>query len=181
MFNTLNFPKLILFFTLYSFIGWLAEVSYSLFKKKILINRGFLHIPFCPIYGFSLTAIYIFTSPSLNILQLFIISIIIATSIEYITGLLMEEIFNYKWWDYSDEKFNLKGYICPKFSFYWGLSILIISKFVNPIILYIINNINNKIQITLSILLLLIFMIDFLLSSKYAFSGNNKHISILKE
>ncbi|MCD8221341.1 MAG: putative ABC transporter permease [Clostridiales bacterium] len=35
------------------------------------------------------------------------------------TGRFMERLFRRKWWDYSEKRFNLDGYVCPEFSIFW--------------------------------------------------------------
>jgi len=122
-------------FIIYSFIGWITEVLYHFYKLKNFVNRGFLYGPVCPIYGgTAVLLIYLLSPFSNNILVLFAGGVFIASIIEYITGYAMEKLFNAKWWDYSDEKFNIKGYICLKFSFIWGIMSLIFIKYVNPLV-----------------------------------------------
>lgn len=41
----------ILYFFLYSFIGWLMETVLCSVRERRFINRGFLNGPLCPIYG----------------------------------------------------------------------------------------------------------------------------------
>ena len=42
----------IIYFFIYSFIGWLIETIYALFVHGYFVKRGFLFGPICPIYGF---------------------------------------------------------------------------------------------------------------------------------
>ena len=44
--------EIALFFLVYSVIGWVTEVIYQAVSKGIVVNRGFLNGPVCPIYGF---------------------------------------------------------------------------------------------------------------------------------
>ena len=50
---------------------------------------------------------------------------------EYVTGAVMERLFNVKYWDYSNQKFNLNGYICLTSSLGWGLFSVLLVKFVH--------------------------------------------------
>ena len=43
--------QMFLYFVWYSFLGWCMESTYCSIMEKHLINRGFLHLPLCPIYG----------------------------------------------------------------------------------------------------------------------------------
>jgi len=53
---------IILYFFLYSFIGWLMETFYSLLVLGHFTNRGFLVGPICPIYGFGAILMILFIS-----------------------------------------------------------------------------------------------------------------------
>ena len=70
-----------------------------------------------------------------NLPVLFFGSVILTTALEFVTGFILEKIFNEKWWDYSDEHFNIKGYICLKFSLMWGLACIIVVRVIHPIII----------------------------------------------
>lgn len=120
-------------FIIYSFFGWVLEVLFHIYTQKKFVNRGFLYGPLCPIYGSTAIFLIIFLVPfSSNLLYLFIGGAIVASVIEFITGYLMEMFFNTKWWDYSDEKFNVKGYICIRFSIIWGIISIVFIRFINP-------------------------------------------------
>lgn len=109
-------------FIIYAFIGWCVEVAYAYRNKRRFINRGFLNGPFCPIYGFTALLVIFLISPlSNNLLLLFISAIILTSSIEFITGYVLERSFHQKWWDYKYEAFNIGGYICLKASIVWGV------------------------------------------------------------
>ena len=106
------------------------EVSFQAVKTGRFINRGFLNGPVCPIYGFgALGVIYFLTDiGKTNKLVLFFGSVFIATALELVGGFLLEKIFHKKWWDYSDQMFNINGRICVLFSLFWDfLAIYLIS------------------------------------------------------
>ena len=65
---------------------------------------------------------------------LFLGGMIVTTFVEYLTGRLLELIFHRKWWDYSDEKFNLDGYVCLKNSAIWGLCSVLMICFFDPLL-----------------------------------------------
>ncbi|MDD2483285.1 MAG: hypothetical protein PHE71_03405, partial [Candidatus Shapirobacteria bacterium] len=41
MVNSFYLSQLILYFTIYSFLGWLLEVLYMSYQSKKFVNRGF--------------------------------------------------------------------------------------------------------------------------------------------
>ncbi len=118
-----SFYQLALFFIVYSFVGWCVEVIYYTVNTGKFVNRGFLNGPVCPIYGFGFVLVIVLLTPIKdNFLILFAGSCLVTTLIELMTGFALEKIFHEHWWDYSDEKFNFKGYICLKFTLAWGFA-----------------------------------------------------------
>ncbi|NLC96394.1 MAG: hypothetical protein GX675_02360 [Erysipelotrichaceae bacterium] len=119
-------------FFLYSLAGWIWETSFVSIKQKEFVNRGFLFGPWLPIYGFGALIILISTKPfSDSYLHVFIIGIISATILEYITGWLMNKLFKVRYWDYSSEPFNLNGHICLHVSIAWGFFSLFLVFFLH--------------------------------------------------
>ena len=123
------------FFFIYAFLGWCAEVIYATVNSRKFVNRGFLNGPVCPIYGFGVVIIIICLTPLKdNIILSYIGSVVLISSLELLTGWLLEKSFHQKWWDYADMPFNINGYICLKFSLMWGLVCLVILNMIHPII-----------------------------------------------
>lgn len=162
--------KLIILFIIYSMIGWTMEVIFTLIEKKKFTNRGFMIGPWCPIYGTGcICLIILLDSCKNNPVVLFIRAIIICSIIEYMTSIIMEKIFKARWWDYSDKKFNLNGRICLETMIPFGILGLLVVYFVNPFIVNILDKIPVKTLNILGIILLLIFVADFIISSKIIF------------
>ena len=138
------------------------EVSFQAVKTGRFINRGFLNGPLCPIYGFgALGVIYFLTDiGKTNKLILFFGSVFIATALELVGGFLLEKIFHKKWWDYSEMRFNLGGYICVEFSILWGLACFVLYEAVHPLIQRLFAFLNPKFIFYIDIILLIIFAVD---------------------
>lgn len=127
-------------FMIYAFLGWCLEVAYAGLNSGRFINRGFLNGPYCPIYGFGVLIVTTLLNPlKNNLLILFFGSVVITSSIEFLTGLILEKIFSKRWWDYSNVPFNLMGYICLKFSIAWGLGCMFVVEYIYPIVLKLID------------------------------------------
>jgi len=162
------FFDLILYFAAYSFLGWLMETIYASMIEKKFINRGFLFGPFCPIYGFgAILTIFCFGFTSgifENVITVYLfgilILIVLASALEYITGFALEKIFNCKWWDYSENAFNLHGYICLKYSLLWGGLAFLMIQVVHPEIVKLFFFIPLKVKMYFSIILILYFFVD---------------------
>ena len=125
---TLN--EVLWFFIIYSLIGWVVEVIFHASVKGNIVNRGFLNGPVCPVYGFGMTAVlyFYYLIGSDSFILLFLEGIVFTTVIELIAGFILDKCFHARWWDYSDMPLNLNGYICPAFSFIWGLAVVFAIK-----------------------------------------------------
>lgn len=124
-----------LFFT-YSFLAWLAETTVATIKVKDFRNRGFASGPFCFIYGFTGVLLTVFLQElKNNICFLFLGSMAVATTVEWITGKILERMKQKKWWDYSEKRWNFAGYICLQYSLLWGLLGFFTVRYGNGLIL----------------------------------------------
>ncbi|MBP1566803.1 MAG: putative ABC transporter permease [Oscillospiraceae bacterium] len=128
--------ELFYYFCWWSVFGWFLEVVVRTLETGGFENRGFLNGPFCPIYGFGVTIITHILEPIQdNFFILYISSSLICTSFELLVGILMQKIFHTKWWDYSHEKFNYKGFICLRIALLWGVGSVLVIRVVHPVIL----------------------------------------------
>lgn len=141
-------------FFVYAFLGWCTEVSFAALTSGRFVNRGFLNGPVCPIYGVGVVIVLFFLDPLRgNTFLLFLGSVLLTSLLEWVTGFVLEKIFHQRWWDYSNEPFNLGGYICLRFSIAWGLACLFVVEIIHPSILWLIHLIPH----TLGLVLLALF------------------------
>lgn len=129
------------YFFVYSFLGWCAEVVYQAVEKGLVVNRGFLNGPICPIYGIGVLTVFRVLEAAgtgslyrQNALMIFAFGVVLASCIELVGGWTLGKLFHARWWDYSNQPLNFHGYICLKFSIIWGLCILLTVRGVNPLI-----------------------------------------------
>lgn len=156
-----NFYELVWIFIIYAFIGWCTEVSYAALDRGIFVNRGFLNGPYCPIYGCGVVIVVAVLTPlKENLLILFIGSFLLTSILEYITGYLLEKVFHNQWWDYSDKPFNIHGYVCLKFSIYWGLACTFIMDVLHPIIYKGITRMPHIVGMILICIIMTVFFVD---------------------
>lgn len=130
--HSYDLSQWILFFFIYSFVGWVWESCYVSIKKHRWVNRGFMNGPMLPIYGSGALVILVSTigvrdTPAL----IFLLGMLAATVLEYITGWAMEQLFHVRYWDYSNQKFNWNGYICLSSSLCWGFFSILLVKVVH--------------------------------------------------
>lgn len=155
----------ILLFFIVSILGWLIEIILKLINKHKFINRGFLIGPYCPIYGSGTILITFFLWKYNNdIFVLFVMSTLICSILEYLASYMMEKMFNARWWDYSQYKYNLNGRICLVNSLLFGLGGTILMIFIVPTLINIINLISINTQNIIIAILLFIYVVDNVVS-----------------
>ncbi|MBR1478705.1 MAG: hypothetical protein IJ608_12235 [Lachnospiraceae bacterium] len=123
------------FFYAYCFLGWCVESAYVSIKDRVLTNRGFMRGPFLPLYGSGALTLLMVSNPfGGNIILTFIASCIGATILELITGIAMEAIFKVRYWDYTNQPLNYRGYICMGTTLSWGFLGVLLTKYAHPFV-----------------------------------------------
>ena len=177
----MDFYYLMLYFFVYGFLGWCTEVAFAAVKEQRFVNRGFLNGPICPIYGVGVSAVVFFLEPySHKLLLLYVASVIIVTVIEGLTGWIMDVLFHSKWWDYSDMKFNIGGYVCLTFSLIWGVACVAIMKFIHPLIHKMLSFIPHTLGIVIIVLLTAALIADLSVTVS-AILKFNKHLEHMEK
>ena len=163
----ITFIRLLAYFVIYSFLGFVVETIFGMLTKGVIESRrSCFYGPFCCIYGLG-AAIMI---PGLKKFKrsnwtLFIAGAIEGSVIEYVVGWIGEVIFQIKWWDYSNMPFNIHGRICILFSVFWGLLALILIRLINPYIEILIDKIPKKIFKVTTTILTIFLLFDLLFTS----------------
>ncbi len=131
-----TFYDLCFFFVIYSIAGWIIEVIFHAVVKGVIVNRGFLNGPVCPVYGFGMISVILIYNliGSDNTFVVFLEGVVFTTLIELIAGFILDKCFHARWWDYSKMPLNLNGYICAGFSLIWGLAVVFVVKLVHVFI-----------------------------------------------
>lgn len=168
--------KYFILFMIYSFIGWCMEVLTVLIPKKKFVNRGFLIGPYCPIYGYGCLLIIILLKNNLDDpLALFLKAIVICSLLEYFTSFFMEKLFNARWWDYSNKKFNINGRICLETMLPFGILACLVMYVLNPFFESKINLLPDLAVLIIAGILFVIYLVDNIISFKII-SGFSKTV-----
>ena len=123
-------------FLAFSFLGWCLEVAATAVRLGQYRGRGVRHGPLCLVYGITGCLITIaLRELSGGWFFLFLFSALYATVVEWIAGHLLEHYSHTRWWDYSDRKLNLDGYICLSASVVWGALGLVTVKWLVPLLM----------------------------------------------
>ena len=153
--------EMCLLFIVWSFIGWAIEVCAHALKMGEYSNRGFLSMPICPIYGFGVLIVLLVLEPVKdNLALLFFGSMVLTSALEFFIGFIMEQFFHDKWWDYSENPFNIKGYICLEFSLVWGAACVLVVDVIHPMIFKLICAIPEKLSLWLMVFFTAVLISD---------------------
>ena len=152
-------------FFIYGFAGWILEIIYNYIISKKIVNRGFLIGPIVPIYGVGSLLIHLYLSRyQSDVFVLFVMTMFICGTLEYITSYLMEKIFKNRWWDYTDMRFQINGRVCLENCILFGLGGLISVYLVNPYLVPLISSIPIKINYIVTGILTILFLVDIIVS-----------------
>lgn len=162
-----KFCLLFILFVIYSFIGYLIEItSVSRIEKKFVWSRGYLIGPYLPIFGFGALAMtFLLNQYKDQVITLFVLSLVVCCTLEYFTSLIMELIFHLRWWDYSDKKFNINGRVCLENGIGFGFSGVILVRYIQPFFLKMLSSWNINTVIIIGSILLGIILFDFIFST----------------
>lgn len=153
--------RILWIFFIYSFFGWILETIAAVAKKKKFVNRGVLNGPLCGVYGIAALVIMAGTEELRDSwFFLFLGSMILATVIEWFTGKFLEKIHHHRWWDYSERKWNLDGYICLQYSIIWGLLGAFCVKYANPMLFKLYRMIPFSVLKIVLVVLLALLVVD---------------------
>lgn len=154
--------EVVMWFLTYSMMGWLVESIYMSFCNHKITNRGFAKGPFCPIYGFgALTVFFVLRPYSDNSILLFFLGSFLATTLEFLTALVMKHIFGEIWWDYHEKPFNYRGIICLESSIAWGFYTLFLFMFLQNIVAAFVAMIPVRTGRVIGNLILIGYIMDF--------------------
>ena len=183
---------LIILFALISFFGWCQETVYFRIRWKVWIDRGFLTLPFCTIYGFSLVAIYLIIGTPWSgrlkplflraenlhlwlripayiglIALYFLCAAAIPTIAEFVTALFFDRVFGVTLWDYSYYKYDLFGYVCLEMTVFWGAVITVAMSTIWPLLEKLICKIPRRAAKIIAFVLAALLIADFIFNIAY--------------
>lgn len=176
------------YFLVYGVIGWIFESCLVSFREKRWVNRGFLFGPFIPIYSFGVICMVLLLKPindlapaqiTLSFLPegqqivdinykyflIFLGGAIVCSTLEFVVSLIMEKMFNMRWWDYTDYRFNIQGRACLSIGALWGMMSVVVINFLHPyIIAYPLSFLDKKIMYIIMIVGYILLVVDAIFS-----------------
>lgn len=131
---------------LLSLFGWAFETVYMRIATGEWVHRGFMTLPFCPIYGCSLVFVYFLVgtpqegrfllrrvrNTPIRYLLYFAIAFIVPSAMELIVGWFFNKTMHLRLWSYAHAPLNIEGYVCLRNSIVWAVLIFLFMRFVFP-------------------------------------------------
>lgn len=152
---------LLLYFFLYSCLGWALETTYCSVVERRFVVRGFLYGPLCPIYGVGVLMMICWFAPFMaNPLIFYLLATVCMSAWEYVVGWFLEATTHIKYWDYSHFRFNLHGRICLWSCLLWGVLAFIMLYFVHPYVSSVVLMIPLRIRRISAGVLFLLLLVD---------------------
>lgn len=166
-----GFYELFLTFFFWGFAGWLVELVDMRIEAGEFQNRGFLHMPFCPIYGVGMAAGTVaLDGVKDSYVILFVFGVLFCSVVEYVVGGILEKLFHSKWWDYSHMRFHIKGRVCLRNAVLFGFGAIIVFRFVQPVVESVISGIPMQIRVAITVIFSIAFVADLTFSARKAWT-----------
>lgn len=157
------------FFYIYCFFGWIFESAYVSLRERRFVNRGFLRMPMLPLYGTgAVMMLWVSLPVKDNLLLVYLSGVIAATLLEYVTGYVMELLFKVRYWDYSDQKYNLNGYICLSSSIAWGFLTILMTEVIHRPVERFVLSLNPVLECSILAFITVPFLSDIIQSTRDA-------------
>ena len=157
-----KFSAWIIEFVFYGFIGWIYETVLTTAVLGHFTDRGMLHMPICPIYGFCSLALILILGKIKSVPAIFILGTLLTTAAELAASYFLDIFTDERLWDYDDWAFNFQGRIALGSSIIFGILCVILIKFLHPFALKICGKISGKILKIIAFALLILIIGDFL-------------------
>ena len=172
-------------FFIVSFAGWCFEKVGRYIVYNSITDRGFLTMPICPIYGSSILLIFfVMGTPRaprwekrdcnippkkvvLNFFIYFLLSALISSLVELVTGVLFKKALGITLWNYGDRFLNLGGYISLGYGLLWGALITLFMASVWDVMMCFTERIGVSARVFMGTLLCSVAMIDLLFNLFY--------------
>ena len=170
----IEIAKYFLVFIVFSFLGWLWETAYIRVATGEWHDRGFMTLPFCPIYGSGvLLSYFVMGTPQepRGILKrvtgsyrryalYLLLAFVVPTAVEYAIGFFFDKAFSIRLWSYVGRPLNANGYICFPVSIVWAVALTLVMRFVFPFIKKCAFRIPDTLALSLAVILFIALAVD---------------------
>lgn len=164
-----------LYFMMYAIFGWIYEVVLEVFIYKWgFTNRGVLFGPYCPVYGVGALLFIFLIYPLIKgksikrkivlIPVVFLLCMLVATTVELITSYLCEIVMgSWPWQTYANYKYHFQARIALSPSIRFGIGGVLFLYILQPIFEWIVKKIGKKNVNAIFWTVLFFFLLDIAL------------------
>ena len=161
-----TFIQLIFLFFVYSFLGWIFDMTVAAIRYGKILNRGFLNGPLSIQYGIIMIIVLLDINDLWDYpLYQFITCMVIVFMTEYASGAILKRITGRRFWDYSDMKLNVGGYTCAFSVLGWGFTAAVTVWLINPLVCIVYSLIPVNVVKVLEIIAIVVFLIDLFVTA----------------
>lgn len=123
----------VIYFVIYSIIGWVLDSSVRSIKAKKLTHNPVLGIPFSPLYGTG-ALLLILLEPSMptDLAFKFFVCGIVLTTLEWMMGEMSLIVFKKRYWDYTHHLLDLRGHTSARLFIAWSALGLFLLEVLHP-------------------------------------------------
>ena len=158
-----------------SFLGWAFETVWMKIATGKFVERGFLSLPFCPIYGCSLLLVYALVGTPKqggillkNVTQkrtrfwlYLLFAFIVPSVMELLVGVFFKQTMHIRLWNYSNKKLNIGGFVCLRNSIIWSVLIFLFMNYLFSPIQKAIGRLPIKLARACALVLFALLLADF--------------------
>lgn len=157
--------RLLWYFVIFSFLGWLFNGIRNLISEKRFYNTGILASPFCPTYGICAVICWLALKDfSTNKLILFLASTLILSLLSVIIGAVTKKLLGCKPWDYSDMSLNIGSYITLPYAALLGVVGTLLVAVIIPVLNTALDLMPPMINMIIVLSICLFILVDYVFS-----------------
>jgi len=163
----LELHKVLLYFLVFGFFGWIFETLFVWIEYGKFTCRGYLFqgpvvwgLPLIELYGFGgVIMAVLFGHWKNRPVKIFLAGMTAMTLLELVGSYLCTSLLKTRYWDYSNNFMNFKGRICLSSSIAWGTLSVIGISIVMPRIDRYYYNASDKRYLKINIMILILYAV----------------------
>ena len=141
-----------------AFVGWVYESVWKSINRGYFYNSGFLHGYYLPIFGFGGLLLILalkklmtkkwgnsFVQYVVKPVAMFVLITLVVSALEYFASVVLEILFDKRWWDYSYDKIHINGRVSLRNSSILGALGFVFVYLVYPLMKYFCGKVSNKV------------------------------------
>lgn len=169
----------IYFFVIGSIAGWILEIIFKTISGEDRARAGMSAGPFCMLYGIGTYFLAVYLSKfTNNVFVIFLLSLIVLTTLEYITGVILDKIFEIELWDYTKLKFGINKHISLEFMLIWGVLGVLFVIYILPVLNTLYYSLNSQVFISILYLVFVCICVDYIYTSIKLLNSKKRKLSI---